>query len=60
MSPDEASEQAPDAACPPDPEEHPALPVQSREDTDIAWGERPEADEDDRFYRDRPPHWDSE
>lgn len=59
MSPDEASEQAP-AARPPDPEKHPVLPVQSREDTDIAWGERPEADEDDRFYRDRPPHWDSE
>jgi hypothetical protein len=37
-----------------------ALPVQSREDTDIAWGEQPEPDENDRLYRDRPPHWDSE
>ena len=37
-----------------------ALPEQSREDTDLAWGEHPEADEDDRFRRDRPPHWDSE
>jgi hypothetical protein len=35
----------------------PALPEQSREDTDIAWGELPESD-DDRLYRDRPPHWD--
>jgi len=34
-----------------------APPVQSREDTDIAWGERPEADDAERFYRDRPPHW---
>ena len=33
------------------------LPEQSREDTDIAWGELPESD-DDRLYRDRPPHWD--
>jgi hypothetical protein len=39
---------------------HQALPVQSREDTDVAWGERPEPDENDRLYRDRPPHWDSE
>jgi len=37
-----------------------ALPVQSWEDTDIAWGEQPEPDEYDRLYRDRPPHWDSE
>ena len=35
----------------------PALPEQSREDTDAAWGEYPERD-DDRLYRDRPPHWD--
>jgi len=37
-----------------------ALLVQSWEDTDIAWGEQPEPDENDRLYRDRPPHWDSE
>jgi hypothetical protein len=35
----------------------PALPEQSREDTDAAWGEYPEP-ADDRLYRDRPPHWD--
>lgn len=35
------------------------LPEQSREDTDAGWGERPEPDDDERFYRDRPPHWDS-
>ena len=35
----------------------PALPEQSREDTDAAWGEYPGRD-DDRLYRDRPPHWD--
>jgi hypothetical protein len=37
-----------------------APPVRSWEDTDIAWGEQPEPDENDRLYRDRPPHWDSE
>jgi len=37
-----------------------ALPLQSWEDTDIAWGEQPESDENDRLCRDRPPHWDSE
>jgi cation diffusion facilitator CzcD-associated flavoprotein CzcO len=40
--------------------DRPAAPVQSREDTDMAWGEHPEPDDDERFYRDRPPHWDSE
>jgi hypothetical protein len=35
----------------------PAAPEQSREDTDAAWGEYPEP-ADDRFTRDRPPHWD--
>jgi hypothetical protein len=35
----------------------PVLPEQAREDTDAAWGDDPQAD-DDRLYRDRPPHWD--
>jgi hypothetical protein len=35
----------------------PALPERSREDTDVAWGDYPERD-DDRLNRDRPPHWD--
>jgi hypothetical protein len=35
----------------------PVLPVQSSEDTDAAWGEYPQRD-DDRLNRDRPPHWD--
>jgi hypothetical protein len=33
------------------------LPEQSREDTDAAWGDHRERD-DDRLHRDRPPHWD--
>ena len=59
MLPDEAPDE-PAEAGPPDREEQQAPPVQSREDTDAAWGEQPEPDERDRFYRDRPPHWDSE
>ena len=53
----------PDAASQPDAARQappgPALSEQSREDTDIAWGEyRSRDDEDrDRLYRDRPPHW---
>ena len=35
----------------------PAMPEQSREDTDAAWGDYPESTAD-RLYRDRPPHWD--
>jgi hypothetical protein len=38
------------------PDREPVLPEQSREDTDIAWGDYPGRD-DDRLYRDRPPHW---
>lgn len=59
MSPDEAPEESA-AAGPPDREDEQALPVQSREDTDSSWGEEYGSDEYDRFYRDRPPHWDSE
>jgi hypothetical protein len=33
------------------------VPEQSPEDTDAAWGEYRQRD-DDRLYRDRPPHWD--
>jgi AcrR family transcriptional regulator len=35
------------------------LPEQSREDTDAGWGEPAEPDDDERLYRDRPPHWES-
>ncbi len=35
----------------------PVLPEQSLEDTDAGWGEY-SARDDDRLYRDRPPHWD--
>lgn len=48
------------SAGPLDPDDGPALPVQSQEDTDIGWGERAELDDDERLYRDRPPHWDSD
>ena len=41
------------------PENQPVLPEQSREDTHVGWGERPEPDDDERLSRDRPPHWDS-
>jgi hypothetical protein len=34
----------------------PDAPEQSRKETDAAWGDYPERD-DDRLYRDRPPHW---
>jgi hypothetical protein len=43
----------------PDPDDdEPVLPTQSREDSDIEWGERPVPDDDERLYRERPPHWD--
>jgi hypothetical protein len=59
MSPYEPPEEPTDAG-PWNGQDQQALPLQSWEDTDIAWGEQPEPDENDRLYRDRPPHWDSE
>ncbi|HUB37275.1 MAG TPA: hypothetical protein VMA72_00325 [Streptosporangiaceae bacterium] len=59
MSPYEAPQDPTDAGRS-SRQDHPALPTQSWEDTDIAWGDRPELDENDKLYRDRPPHWDSE
>jgi hypothetical protein len=42
------------------PADKPAVPVRSLDDSDVGWGERPEPDDDDeRLYRERPPHWDS-
>jgi len=49
----------PASAGPPLADDEPVLPVQSREDTDAGWGEPAEPDDDERLYRDRPPHWDS-
>ena len=37
----------------------PILPAQSREDTDVGWGDYAGRDDSDRLLRDRPPHWDN-
>jgi hypothetical protein len=40
-----------------DPEED---PVQGEDESDLGWGDQPgPEDDDDRYTRDRPPHWDS-
>ncbi len=49
----------PPGVSPPGADGVPLLPLQSEKDTDAAWGERPEPEDDERFYRERPPHWDS-
>lgn len=33
------------------------LPDQTRDDSDVGWGEWREADEDARLLEERPPHW---
>ena len=66
MPSDTAPEQ-PDDAAHADADDTPAASVgptpapltQSREDTDVGWGEYRERDDDDRLLRDRPPHWDN-
>jgi hypothetical protein len=57
ISPDEPQHGL-SSAGPPQPDIAPALPAQSREDTDAGWGEPPDPDDDERLYRERPPHWD--
>jgi hypothetical protein len=47
------------SADPPDPDEQPPTPVRSQDETDVGWSEPPEPDDDERLYRDRPPHWQS-
>ena len=54
---DEAPDQCPPKAGSPAPHDSPAVLLQSREDTDAGWGERPEPDDDERLNRERPPHW---
>jgi hypothetical protein len=39
-----------------DSEEAPVLPDQTRDDTELGWGDVA-ATNDDRLYADRPPHW---
>jgi hemoglobin-like flavoprotein len=41
------------------PDEQPAPPVRSHDETDVGWSEPPEPDDDERLGRDRPPHWQS-
>jgi len=43
----------------PDPDEQPAPPMRSQDETDAGWSEPPEPDDDERLGRDRPPHWQS-
>jgi hypothetical protein len=63
MPPDTAPNQpagprspAPAAPAPADP---PALPDRGPADSDAAWGEAREPDDDERLAMDRPPHWDA-
>ncbi len=39
------------------PRERPVEEETSADDTDRGWGDEPAGDDDERFLRDRPPHW---
>jgi hypothetical protein len=41
-------------------DDRPALPDQTGDDLDVGWGERFDdtSDDDERYLRERPPHWD--
>jgi hypothetical protein len=41
-------------------DDDPVVPDRADDDTDAGWGDRddsPDPDDDDRFLRERPPHW---
>jgi hypothetical protein len=48
-----------DATLAPSAPAEPILPAQSREDTDVGWGDYGERDDNERLLSDRPPHWDN-
>ncbi len=54
-----ATPNQPASAKPPDPDDQPAVPQPSQDETDVGWNEEPEPDDDERLNRDRPPHWES-
>jgi len=58
MPPDAAPNQ-PARAGSPHPDDPPVLPDRNPADSDDAWGDQPEPDDDERLTLDRPPHWDS-
>ncbi len=53
-APTPAPRSAPRSA--PQPSEPPVLPEQTKDDLDEDYRDRPQ-DDDDRFTRERPPHW---
>ncbi len=57
--PSDAAPEQPARVSLPDPRDEPVLPTRSRDDTDVGWGELPEPEDDERLYRERPPHWGS-
>jgi hypothetical protein len=58
MPPDTGPNQAASAGAD-HPDHPPVLPDRSPADSDAAWGDQPEPDDDERLTLDRPPHWDS-
>jgi len=57
--PQDAAPKQPARVSPPDQSDDPVLPTQGQEDTDVGWSEPPGPDDDERLYRERPPHWGS-
>ncbi len=51
-------ETAPEPAAEPAPRVRRRRPEQTRDDTDLGWGDRPDEDAHERWLREqRPPHW---
>jgi hypothetical protein len=49
---------ASDPSTPDDPaHDDPVVAIRSADDSDVGWGDRDRASNDDRLHQDKPPHW---
>lgn len=55
--PREAGASPPPGAGGGPPAEPPVLPDRAAEDRAEAWGDRTDEEDDERYLRERPPHW---
>jgi len=58
MSQDNSANQ-PANPNPPEPRKERPAPQPSQDETDLGWNEQPEPTDEERFNRDRPPHWET-
>jgi len=57
VSADRPRDADPETPQQPATDDSPVIPERSRDDSDEGWGGGRDAEDDERFLRERPPHW---